>query len=440
MKNIILLLLLFFTSCSIVKSNTYKPITKTHNKTSTENYDSIKYNNPIQKGMMYYYLPETLIKLNVKLKVQVQYYEDIDSNGNTIKKLDKNQFIIQQVFTTTIENIPDNKQFLMLNYKKNFLMSDEIKFKINTKGLLQTATISSDDKTPSIITKITQSPTDILKNTSASTLKNKIIHKTLKDFALNLEFKISDLATSDSLNIENKFLIINEFNNNNFVTKTINFTIKTDDLKIKNDTVKISKNEITKVTDEITTISSDGILVRPVKMIEIKYSSDQFKNDNNVKIVAKQNIQIIDVNKLINIPIKRSAFSKRTDSLVLIDGMLSSNEITNPSSAEGFISIPINIAKAIVKIPGQIISFKYDNTLKKTNLENQKKLLNDAIFASEKFSLERESKIQDIIRTIESEKLTNNDALEKLKSDLKTAKKERENLLEKLNTIIQNQN
>jgi len=82
--------------------------------------------------------------------------------------------------------------------------------------------------------------------------------------------------------------------------------------------------------------------------------------------------------------VKRTAFVKRTNKIGIQDGIILSNEITKPSSVEGFISIPINIAKAIVSIPSELVQFKFDNTkkigeLEKAQLEIEKTNLSNSI-------------------------------------------------------------
>ena len=61
---------------------------------------------------------------------------------------------------------------------------------------------------------------------------------------------------------------------------------------------------------------------------------------------------------------------KRHDTIVLTNGVVTEHVINNPSSVEGYISIPINVMKAIVSIPAKLVSFRV-NWSKKQNEEQK---------------------------------------------------------------------
>lgn len=64
-----------------------------------------------------------------------------------------------------------------------------------------------------------------------------------------------------------------------------------------------------------------------------------------------------------------------------VDGMLTEYETDRPSPALAIINIPVEVLKAVVSIPAQIVQFRYDNTKAQTDLINQQKALADAITA-----------------------------------------------------------
>ena len=117
-------------------------------------------------------------------------------------------------------------------------------------------------------------------------------------------------------------------------------------------------------------------------------------------------ITVIDNTKIVNIPVKRTAFGKRTNDIKIQDGLIIDNHIVNPSSAEGFVSIPIDIAKAIVSIPAQIIKVKIDNTTKLKDLEDKNLQLEKAILDSQLFEENQENKIDNELLKIKLDKLT----------------------------------
>jgi hypothetical protein len=60
------------------------------------------------------------------------------------------------------ESIADTKDLLSLNYKPNALMSDDIKYAVNAKGLLETVNITTEDKNSRYISKLAEAPQVIL--------------------------------------------------------------------------------------------------------------------------------------------------------------------------------------------------------------------------------------------------------------------------------------
>src|SRR6202007_3060450 len=62
-------------------------------------------------------------------------------------------------------------------------------------------------------------------------------------------------------------------------------------------------------------------------------------------------LMIPDLSRLIFVPITRSPFIKKNQVPKFTSGLLVENYINKPSEAEGFLSIPINVAKAIFAIP-----------------------------------------------------------------------------------------
>ncbi|WP_379091465.1 hypothetical protein [Pedobacter sp. UC225_65] len=104
-----------------------------------------------KNATVYYYLPESLVKIRASVKVAVVYNAD-DSTLNESSK------VIEQSFETSTEMIADTKDLLSLNYRPNALMADDIKYAVNAKGLLETVNITTEDRTAAIISKLAEAP------------------------------------------------------------------------------------------------------------------------------------------------------------------------------------------------------------------------------------------------------------------------------------------
>lgn len=374
-----------------------------------------KKSNALKEAMVYYYLPESIIKIRSTVKVAVVY----DASNKIMPELSQ---IIEQCFAVTTENIADTRDLLCLNYNPNILSADEIKFNVNSKGLLENVNITTDDRTSEIISKLAEAPLFMLpelletkrrfrKLVTEEPETEKPLYVKIKEFSADFVIKAASLYSSEK-HIEWTIIIENELN------------IKGDSLIIKEAYDFSSKDNIAKPelksfikrssSETVLETKISGILTRPLKNIELiinyhtKYINTIPEMIEKVKTVrvetAKKeiiDITIADPSQLISIPIKRTAFVKRVNNIGIHDGIIISNEINNPSSLEGFISIPINIAKAIVSIPGQLIKFRIDHTTQLGELEQAKLKYEQSIQDSKKYELTKDKEIEAIKKELE---------------------------------------
>lgn len=354
-----------FTGCSVVRTDISKM-----------NY---------KKGMVYYYLPQSLIKITSSVKVAVFY--DTDN-----KTLVDGSRIIEQKFVVTTENIADTKEILALAYKPNVLMSDYLFFKVNDNGLLESVKVITDDKTAAIVDKLANAPEQILRIEPGSSRADVTL--IIKEYTSDFQIKASEIINKDRT-LNWNIIIPNELGKKEYQIVKADFTVR----------IKGHNPEIQEINQILSTSQSyiEGLLVRPLINADLTISTDLLTGQ---KQVSEMTVEIIDHKRLINIPIRRTAFAKRDNNIIIQEGVIKSNEITNPSSVDGFVSIPINIAKAIVSIPGQLITFKYDNTVRLKGLEDQKKLLESQLLENEKFQLNRENEINKVLDQIKTEELT----------------------------------
>ncbi len=379
---IVVLLTGALSSCTVVKTN----------------YSS----NSKKAATVYYYLPESILKIKSTVKVAVVYNSD-DSTLNGSSR------IIEQSFGTTAEMIADTKDLLSLNYKPNALMSDEIKYGVNTKGLLETVNITTEDRTSDIIVKLAEAPQIILGTSSGAARAPKTIVK-IKEFSADFIVKASAISNTP-LSINWQIVLINELGKDEFLTIQGDFKISSQDIMPNASTLSnlVNNGAAASPIDEM-----EGIFTRPLKNVQLKFESTSSGFNNSLPT----NITIADNSKLIIIPVNRTAFVKRVNKIAIQDGIIQSNEITKPSSVEGFISIPINIAKAIVSIPSQLVQFKFDNTKRLDDLEKAKLNYEKSIQESQKFALTKEQEIGKVKLDIQKTELSNQIELQKLKLEL----------------------
>jgi len=379
-----------FSSCAVVKTNFSSAAKK--------------------EATVYYYLPESIIKIRAAAKVAVVY------NADSILANSTN--IIEESFVITTEIIADTKDLLSLNYKPNALMADDIKYGVNAKGLLETVNITTEDRIADIIAKLGEAPKIILgKPTGRKTLDARPVNQIvkIKEFTSDFAIKASAIS-SKARTIEWNLVILNELGvDEQPKIVQADFTLSSADIPAPPKSLReLINNDTTSKNTEI-----DGILTRPIKNISLTIKSAV--NEAGFNSTLPSNVVVADVTKLIVIPVNRTAFVKRTNKIGIQDGIILSNEINKPSSVEGFISIPINIAKAVVSIPAQLVQFKYDNTQRLDDLEKAKLKYEISIQESQKFALTKEQEIEKVKLNIQKTDLSNSIELQKLKLELQTS-------------------
>lgn len=376
-------------------------------------------NATLKKGQLYYYLPESMLKVTVNTKVMVSY--------GPSKELLEDQTIVEQSVLIDSEIIADTDNMLSLQYQPNALFNDEIKFGINNKGLLETVDVTTDDRTPEIIKILSEAPGTIM----GVTLTPKSGEGYTKIVEYKNEFKLRYASLKDETELKIVLNIVNE----NDVTKVL--FLDADVKLIKQTTASTLgsttyENEETSLTIPYQTDSKtekeklekniNGILTRPLKNVDFVIDFLNFPRLNGEDFIKSLpiTVSVMDTKKMFNVPITRASFVKKTNKIVLSNGIVTSNEIKKPSSVEGFLSIPINIAKAIVSVPAQLVQLKIDTTTRNKNLETAVKDLNAAMLENEKLALSKENELEKIKIQIQKDSLTRNYELEKLKNTLET--------------------
>jgi hypothetical protein len=383
---LIILIVGLFSSCTVVKTD----------------FSS----SPKKDATVYYYLPESIIKIKAIAKVAVVYSEDSTLTGSSN--------LIEESFIITTEMIADTKDLLSLNYEPNALMADEIKYGVNTKGLLETVNISTEDRTADIISKLAEAPKVILGVSTGASKAPKTVVK-IKEFTADFAIKASTIS-STAQTIKWNLVIVNEQGvDEQPKTLDADFNVSSTDLST---TAPTLSSLINGTTTPVKT-ETKGILTRPLKNISLKIESAL--SGVNFNPVPPSNVIIADPAKLIIIPINRTAFVKRINKVAIQDGIILSNEINKPSSVEGFVSIPINIAKAIVSIPAQLVQFRFDNTKRLDELEKAKLSYEKSMQESQKFALTKEQEIEKVKLDIQKADLSNQIELQKLKMELQTS-------------------
>jgi len=369
-----------------------------------------------KKGIVYYYLPQSLLKITSNATVATYYGKD----DNSIQ----NSKLVEQDFIVTMEKIADTKELLALEYKSDALMSDDLKYQVNDEGLLESLVTITDDRSSSIFNKIADAPKQILRLEKAGlteetrSIEESVITKT-KKYTKDFRIKASEILGKE-IEIDWDILVYNELNKEEFKPMKLSFLLEID----RDENKPKSISEITSSSKNYI----DGILTRPLMTSKLKISTKLIDEESWEQ---KEIVSLVDRSKLINVPIKRTLFAKRENTTIIKEGLIKSVDILNPSSLEGFASIPINVGKALISIPGQLISFKYNNTKNFNKLEKE-------LLTQQKFQITKQNEIKKVLDEIKTDELKRKN-ISKIRAILQeqidAPKKEQLDVLEKLKEL-----
>lgn len=350
----------------------------------------------VSDAHVYYYLPESMVKIHAVTKVKFKY--------NLTTKLISQKRIIEQSFSASSEMIADTRELLTLSYKPNALMADDIKFVVNEKGLLESADITTEDRLPNIIEALSQAPASIAGASLAGAAKASDEVEVVKEFSADFVKRARDIGSKD---ISLAWVINGTLDQEGNPVFSIDASFSIATVTVAAPAQGQNGSNAPAVVNS-SDKSFDGLLTRPLMNLDlqIKPAADLQVNP------LVQYLIIADVNKLIRVPIKRTAFVKRVNKITLSNGIITSNQIIKPSSVEGLVSIPVNVAKMVVSIPAEIIQVKINTAKNKEALEKQVLALQQSVTASEKYVYTKQKELEEVKLELEKAKTENKTAIE----------------------------
>lgn len=300
-----------------------------------------------EKYTLVYRLPETMLNVTAKAKVKVGF------SGGRINET----ILAERTFEITPETFGSDQTY-GVKYLSNWLSADNLKLEVNSLGLLSKAEVTTEDKTATIVENTIKGITDILILKSEKSGMPSDSFTTI-EFTKTFKCPVSDLKPST--NIEWWLVVINDKDLAD--TKRIDASFTLNDEK----TVEVIKtNTITK-SDTFY-----GLLTHPMRNLKLGIQYNNVIKDTELPVTDYMYLNVFDNAHTIVVPFTRAPFVKNVSKVAFENGTAKSNEIDRPSSLEGFVSIPINVAKAIVSIPAQIVQFKFNVKKDDLNLEKEK--------------------------------------------------------------------
>lgn len=324
-----------------------------------------------------YYLPTAFLSIKATAKVitRKDAATGIFINAN----------LAELVLDTSVQVVPDTSTVFGIKHKSSLFSSDDLKISVNSFGLLESINLTEEDRIANIISGVTDAPKIILSGQQAAESNNfktsennpaaglTVITET-KEYMNNFFILTKEIRT----NIASRSWIINIDGTANInTTVDASFTLKFNVPHCN----AFSFNKSEKVLK--------GVLTRPLLTVIMSIYKDRNSSEPN----AEYQISIPDESMLVTVPIIRAGFIKKVYGIKLSNGMLLENAINHPSQIEGFVGIPIKIAKALISIPAQILSLKIENIKRQTTLKTEQQNLSNVEFQARKTAISNESEL-----------------------------------------------
>lgn len=235
--------------------------------------------------------------------------------------------------------VPDPNQQFVLNYKASALSEDDINIQVNDNGLLQKVSATVEDKTGAVILKLLETGKNIAKFTAISTpAPDNAIYDVIFD-PFDPSARAHVLRDLERL----------EGGPYSFELKSLGATSD----------FKGSSSESTRVSHRFS-----GVAFRPRLAYDLV-----LKRQNKTERI--ETVLLPNEAAILTFPITRSAFVKKVTDLTFKDGILTEVKINKPSEVLAVADIPLEISKALVSLPGEIVQLKIDTTKSKGALADQ---------------------------------------------------------------------
>ncbi len=339
---------------------------------------------PVEADQIYY-LPTADIQIIATAKVSVATDSSGEIQSGTLLSLQlENKVVIG----------PDTTKLYRLQYRPSLFANDELRINTNATGLLETVTSTTTDTLPDIIASLSSAPANILAPGAKKMMLQDSGPQPVGPVKVQtVEFTNTFIITADELVSKNG-------TNTTNTTITRPWIISIDGTQRKPVTVNASFTiSLPKRETKHHSGETKGILTRPLRKVKLQVQV----NDKQFNNLFPQMYELLlpDVDTLINVPVTRTAFVKKVHAPRFVNGLVVENFIDKPSEANGFVSIPINILKAIFSLPAQLLSFRIYHLGKEKELEEAKQALAAAKAATTAQQEAAQQKLQEAAKALQ---------------------------------------
>lgn len=327
-----------------------------------------------------YYLPKALFRIKLERTESFSVCEKKrDASGNEVAIDPAHQVkeLVDVSFSLSYLDkviVPDPDYAYTIAYDESVWSSDKLTVDVSDDGLLDRIHFKAEDTTDKIVLQVVELAEQAAKAfisfgevstsvTAASALQSGetcILARIEKD-----DPKIDLTASFDPLSRREI----------DHVNSAIKQRIQSDKLYLD---IQKSRQPITDKSFPLAPANecSAGICYRPAEAFDLVLFTNNAEYDRTSIIIPTKD-------KIVGIPISRATFVEKTTTIDFEGGLLKQVDITKPSEALEIVSLPVEILKAIVAIPAELIQLKIDTTNKEktlldaqsSHIETQLKLL-----------------------------------------------------------------
>lgn len=324
----------------------------------------------------YYFLPVASLVIRATARVAV-------SRSLTDKSIIEAS-LIQLSFDMDTHIEPDTRHLLVLTYNSFLFSHDEMRICTDASGLLQNVSSDTEDRISAIVAQFAEAPSQVAEAGEALVARS-VTEK--KGVGVNQSVEVLDYTNTFHLlsgDIEEKEC-------------TRDWIIHVDGISSgQHGLLDASFQCKIPFTGKVVAFDNDkkayeGVLTRPLRKATMEVFTKDKTGAFKTSTSLQYDIQVPDISRVMNIPIKRHAFVKNQYVPKFSSGLLIENYINKPSEFEGFLSIPINVLKAIVSIPAALFHFRIDHLQQRTSLQKEQ----NNLAAAQRAAKERKAPVPD---------------------------------------------
>ncbi len=295
---------------------------------------------------MVYYLPKTYYRVSIHPKQ--------DNNGNVVRSITSNSKSRPLYdITLTRYTVPDMENPICLNFKHSNSADDDYDVTISTTGLIQSVNSVNTDKSLDIALKTVELVGTIAK---AASLPGSVA----------LAYRAAEIDEPDE-SLEEPIINLDAVYDYQALIGGKNIL---ENYEYKNKAA-LNMNLIL----SLTSLAGDKFPQHKQATYQ-NLSGNSFYYKGLVPHTLKLDFGLQTYEDIVYLPdnspvfsydLTRGALVKKTTNLTFTDGMLTSVAIENPSELLAAVEFPLEILKAIIAVPAELLTFKVENYNAQTN-------------------------------------------------------------------------